>query len=137
MQQRSNEEILVELGTRLRQERMNQDLTQAALASRAGLHQPMISRIERGHDFTMETLLAVLRALNRLDNLNAFIPTPPVSPLDLARRRGADRQRVRTTKDAQPEPTWRWGDEDQDASAAQGSAKPGSATANAERRADS
>lgn len=123
MQDLTDEEALSEIGRRLRRARMNQNLTQGQLADRAGLRQATISRVESGHDFTIETLIALLRALGRLANLDAFLPTAEVSPIELAQRSGRERQRVRhrTTED---DTSWRWSDESGQQTDPQGSQSP-------------
>lgn len=121
----SDQRILETIGSRLRQARLNQDLTQAALATRAGLQRRTISKVENGDDFTMGTLLRVLRGLNQLQNLDAFLPDPGVSPIDLARNQGKPRQRASRNQPATVEPLaasadeidpadtpgWSWGED--------------------------
>lgn len=121
----SDQRILETIGARLRQARLNQDLTQATLATRAGLQRRTISNVENGDDFTMGTLLRVLRGLNQLQNLDAFLPDPGVSPVDLARNQGKPRQRARRNRPATVEPVdpapaeidaappsgWSWGED--------------------------
>lgn len=111
MQTLTDEEIMVEVGARLRRERMNQELTQQQLGERAGVRQATVSRIEAGNDFSVETLIALLRALHRLDNLDAFLPASPVSPIELADRKGQERQRVRPRPEPANNPAFRWNDE--------------------------
>ena len=110
MNDATNTEVLEEIGRRLRRERINQELTQAMVAERAGLRQATVSRVERGQDFTFETLVAILRALGRIDALDAFLPDPTPSPIELAKRQGRERQRVRPRR-VEPDATWVWGDE--------------------------
>ena len=54
------------LGTTLRRFRLNAGLSQGELASRAGLNQSMISRIERGEfeNITLDTLRGLAHALS-------------------------------------------------------------------------
>ncbi len=112
METRTNQELLGEIGHRLRRERMNQDLTQDMLADRTGLRQATISRVERGNDFTVETLITILRALDRLENLDVFLPAPTASPIELAQHQGRERQRVRPSRpDELVNTGWQWGDE--------------------------
>ncbi len=86
--------ILAELGRRLRRLRLNRDVTQIDLAARAGVSRSVVQSIERGDDATLGSLLRVLRALGALDQLDAFLPDPGISPLQLARLRGRRRQRA-------------------------------------------
>ncbi len=92
--QLSDPEILAELGRRLRRYRLQQNLTQANLARDAGVGTRTVRNIERGGDTQLVTLLRILRALGRLDALDAFLPHPRVSPMELLRTGGRERQRA-------------------------------------------
>jgi transcriptional regulator with XRE-family HTH domain len=90
----TTDEILEEIGVRLRRYRLQQDRSIAELAKATGLTRRTLERAERGSNPTLNTLVRVLRALDRLDSLDAFLPPPLVSPLDLARLSGRERQRA-------------------------------------------
>jgi len=87
-------EILRELGARLRAYRLQQNLSHDDVASQAGLGRATVVRAEAGVNPTLETIVKILRALGRLDALDAFLPEPLVSPLQLAALRGQVRQRA-------------------------------------------
>lgn len=94
----SDPEILAELGRRLRAYRLQRNLPIRALAGRAGLTALTLQNAERGRNVTLATLLRVLRALDRTEQLDALLPEPVLSPLALldARRRPPRRRaRVR------------------------------------------
>lgn len=96
------------LGTRLKQARLNANLTQADLAERAGLSRKTVLYAEKGK-LTLENMVAILVALNMADQLNLFIPPQESSPLQLAKRKGQERQRAsRSTEKSTPKdmPTW-------------------------------
>ena len=82
------------IGERIQRERLNQNLTQAKLAERAGLGVRTVRSLEAGDKTTVETLIRVLRALGRLAALDAFLPEPGLSPLQLAKLQGRERQRA-------------------------------------------
>lgn len=92
--QLSEPEILAELGRRLRRYRLQQNLTQADLARDAGVGTRTVRNVESGGDTQLGTLLRILRALGRLDALDAFLPRPGVSPMELLRAGGRERQRA-------------------------------------------
>ena len=71
------------LGGRLRAYREARDLTLAELAKLTGLSALTLQKAETGRNFTVRTLLRVLRALGRLEQLDAFFPPVARSPLDL------------------------------------------------------
>jgi len=105
----SDQAILQEIGLRLRRERLNQNLTQEAVAKRVGIRRATLSNAESGEDFTVGTLLGILRALDRLRNLAAFLPDPGVSPMQLLKKEGKVRKRA-STKAKKPKQAWTWGD---------------------------
>jgi transcriptional regulator with XRE-family HTH domain len=81
-------ELLAEVGRRLRAYRLQQNLTIEAVAERAGLGALTVLKAEGGGNFTLTTLIRVLRALGRLEQLDSFLPEPPLSPLVLLESRG-------------------------------------------------
>ncbi len=85
--------IETEIGDRLRALRLRRNITQKALAEATGLSVTAIKGIEAGGG-TLSTLIAVLRELQALDQLQHFIPEITVSPLQLARSKGKQRQRA-------------------------------------------
>ena len=89
----TDREILAELGRRLREFRLGMDLTADLLAERAGLSVTTVLNAERGRNPTLETVVKILRILGRLDNLEAFLPAPGISPMDLLRRGTRKRRR--------------------------------------------
>jgi len=93
-------EVLRELGERVRGYRLQQNRTIASLASDAGIGPRTIVRLEAGEHPTLETVVRVLRALGRLDALDAFLPPPGVSPLQLAAQSGRERVRASGTRRA-------------------------------------
>lgn len=104
----SDEAILATLGGRLRQHRLSRNLTQAQLASAAGVSLPTVQRVEDGASIQLATLLRVLRALDLLGGVEALVPDTEVGPMDLLRRQGRRRQRA-TGRAPSPRP-WTWGD---------------------------
>ncbi len=87
-------ELLAELGRRLRAARLQANLGAAAVAARAGLNRNTVVNAERGANPRLRTVVAILRVPGRLDALDAFLPPPAVSPLQLVARAGRPRQRA-------------------------------------------
>ncbi len=87
--------VLETIGERAKQERLNQNLTQVSLAKKAGVSVIVVQRLERGRGCTLQNLIRVLRSLNKLEQLDLFLPEPGVSPIELARLEG--RQRIEAT----------------------------------------
>ncbi len=85
--------IADELGKRLRLLRIKKNLTQEELAQKTMLSPSTIKSIEKGHG-KLRTLIAVLRELDALNDLDAFIAEQTISPLQLAKMSGKKRQRA-------------------------------------------
>lgn len=85
--------IAEELGARLRQARLNADLTQAEVAARAGLSRRTVLNAEKGQ-VQLENLVAILAGLEMVNQLDAFLPAQGLSPLQLAKLKGQQRQRA-------------------------------------------
>lgn len=90
----TTEELLAELGERLRRYRLQQNRTLAEIAAEAGVSKLTAQRAETGKNPQLATLIRMLRALGRLDTLDAFLPAPLVSPIEVAKRRGKQPQRA-------------------------------------------
>jgi len=90
----TDQAILAELGRRLRQRRLDRNLSQQEVADKAGLDRTTVGALERDGRASLLTLVQVLRAFGALDELDGFLPATGPSPLELARRQGQVRQRA-------------------------------------------
>lgn len=108
--------IQSELGHRLQRTRLIQNTTQETLAERSGVAKRTIANVEAGNGCSLSSLIAILRGLGKLDQLNQFLPAPPISPIQLSKMAGKQRRRAtgsRTRMKEEPaSSTWQWGDED-------------------------
>ena len=86
--------IIKELGRRVKRKRLDVNMTQQEVAELAGIDRTTMSDLERGKLFGILTLIKVLRALQALETIDSFLPDPGISPLQLARMRGRERQRA-------------------------------------------
>jgi transcriptional regulator with XRE-family HTH domain len=110
----TNDAVLAELGLRLEQSRLQQDLTQAEMAERAGIGEATLRRLEAGQSVQVTTLLKLLRAMGLLGALDEVVPETVDLPIsELRRERGSRRRaRARSRRDIAPKgSTWRWADE--------------------------
>ncbi|MHA6668602.1 helix-turn-helix transcriptional regulator [Homoserinimonas sp. A447] len=73
------------IGETLRQLRIENEFTQAQLAERANLSRSAVQGLELGSGSRLHTLIAVLRALDRLDLLLQLLPEEGPSPMELLR----------------------------------------------------
>ena len=85
--------IALELGDRIRLARLNADLTQKELAKKAGISLKAIGNSEKGKS-TIESVVAILVALELTEQLDLFIPKQEISPIQLAKLQGKTRQRA-------------------------------------------
>ncbi len=85
------------VGDAVRQLRIAQGYDQIELAERANLSRSAVQSLERGTGSRLRTVLAVLRALDRLDALDSIMPDAEPSPLEVLElsRRAARPQRSR------------------------------------------
>jgi transcriptional regulator with XRE-family HTH domain len=90
----TTDEVLVAIGQRLQRYRLQQNRTLEEVAAGAGISPRTVFRAEAGESPTLATLVRILRALGRLDALDAFLPAPLMSPIQLAALSGQERQRA-------------------------------------------
>lgn len=86
--------VLTEIGKRFAQLRLNQNLSQAALAEKAGLTRLTVHKIESGANVNFNNVVRLMRALGILGNLGVMVPDLAPSPIqqadaELSRRRRA------------------------------------------------
>jgi len=91
--------VLAEVGQRVERLRLRQNVTLAALAESAGVGTATLQRLESGHSVNLSTLVQVLRALNRLGDLDNIIGDVEVSPFELTGKRKQPRQRASGSDD--------------------------------------
>ena len=97
----------LELGERLKQARLNINMTQADVGNIAGLSRKVIINAEKGM-VKLEPLIAIMMALDLTDNINLFLPTQAISPLQLAKLSGKKRQRSSGKALAKPKDNVKW-----------------------------
>jgi transcriptional regulator with XRE-family HTH domain len=108
----SNPQIEQELGKRLKDRRLELNLSQERVAKRSGLSRRTITAIENGGGSTLTTLIALLRALQALDTLENFLPDPGISPMAMsAMLQDAPRKYASKPRKTPPPTPWKWGDE--------------------------
>ena len=104
-------QIEKELGRRLKQRRLELNLSQAEVAEKSGLGRRTITAIENGEGSTLGTFIALLRALQALHYLEQLLPDPGPSPLMLAKLQEAPRKYASKPRKPKPTAEWKWGDE--------------------------
>jgi len=91
----SDQALAGHIGAFVRHHRLEQNRTQDALAHAACISRSTLSLLERGQTVTLATLIQVLRVLEQLQVMDAFVVEKRVSPLALARMQKEKRQRAR------------------------------------------
>lgn len=94
------DEVVKLLCTRLRQERLSQQMTQAEVAARAAVGVGTLSNLEAGRSVAFDSVVRVAMVLGRLNELEQLF-RPQLNSLDdiLRYERGAQRQRVKRKSD--------------------------------------
>lgn len=91
----SDQSLAAHIGRFIKHHRLQQNKTQDGLSAEAGISRSTLSLLERGESVTLFTLIQVLRVLNLLYVLDAFMVEEQISPLVLAREEMKKRKRAR------------------------------------------
>ena len=104
----SDKHIVNELGQRFKALRLRKNTTQKELAEATILSLNSIKSLESGRG-KLSTVIAVLRELEALEQLDNFIPEISISPMQLAKMKGHQRKRAtggRQKSKAENESEW-------------------------------
>ena len=109
---KTDDELLVGLGQKIKRMRLDNNWTQAELSARSSIPCSTLRRLENTGDGSLRDFVQALRALGGLDEqLAELVRPPPVSPYELLRLQGKKRTRASrsaatstaTTKDTPPQ----------------------------------
>jgi transcriptional regulator with XRE-family HTH domain len=107
----SNAQILTEIGERLHGVRVAKPLTRDELSELCGVSVRTIANIEGGKDATFGNILAIMRTLGVLQNVESLVPEQTLRPSDVARL-SHRRQRATSPKyRKQSSSAWVWGED--------------------------
>jgi len=103
--------ILGELGGRLAKVRLERNLTQAQLATQAGVSKRTVERLEAGAVATqLSGFIRVCCTLDLVEHFELLVPEPVPSPVAQLKSGGKQRRRASVTKSSPPAPKkWQWG----------------------------
>ena len=90
-------QLIEDLGSRLKHTRINANLTQNQVADIIGKSRTAIERAEKGK-CNLHTFISILVALDADEQLDLFLPKPAPSPVLLAKARGKQRKRASNQK---------------------------------------
>lgn len=96
-----------EIGERLKQARLNQDLTQSEVALLAGVARKTVINAEKGK-VQLDIFIAIMMALDLTEQLDLFLPKQTISPLQLAKLQGKKRQRASGQRRIDDKETLEW-----------------------------
>jgi len=99
----TNSAIAAELGNRLERLRLLRNITQQQIAEEIGITPKSYRQLVAGGG-KLENLIAALRVLDALDQLDQFLPEPAPSPLQQLKLKGKERRRARPSNYPQPGP---------------------------------
>lgn len=106
---KTNSEILLIIGKRVKEQRIRLRLTQKQLAIEADVSVKTLVSFEQGHNVSFLNFIAILRALKSVDQMNLILPEPPINPLDYLNKKNLVK-RVRSKHRGENQ-SWKWADE--------------------------
>jgi len=92
---RTSAELEELLGSRLRELRLLKNLDQKTLAERAGISLNAVKHLESGKGARVNSLIKLLRALDRTDWLEALAPAVSISPMQMLKKGSREPRRAR------------------------------------------
>lgn len=100
----TDEQILQELGTRLKTERIRQKMTQETFAKNCGVAKSTVERFEKGESVQLANLLKMLRTLHQLSGVELLLPVTEPSPMEyLYAKNPKEPERYREVREKTPE----------------------------------
>ena len=111
MQKFTSQAILNELSKRVKNYRLDMELSQAEFARKAGLSLRSVVNFESGSDLMFSNFIKILRALDLADNLNLLVPDVTKRPSSFLETK-KPKQRVRKTSKKDNSSSFKWGDEE-------------------------
>ena len=100
----TDEQILQELGTRLKTERIRQKMTQETFFFFCGVAKSTVERFEKGESVQLANLLKMLRTLHQLSGIELLLPVTEPSPMEyLYAKNPKEPERYREVREKTPE----------------------------------
>lgn len=92
----SDDRLAQLLGEFIKHHRVDKNISQDELATKAGLSRPTISLMERGKSMNLNSIIRVLRVLDLLYLFDAIKITQTISPIEMLKIQ--EKQRKRSSK---------------------------------------
>jgi DNA-binding XRE family transcriptional regulator len=95
----TNAAIMRQIGSKLKELRIEKNMKQKELADAAGVSVFTISSIENGKTTSLLTVIQLLRALEHLDYLDSFFQVESISPVAYAKlmKKNKKKERVKSS----------------------------------------
>ena len=94
----TNHRIEEVLGERLKQQRLQYNITQNELSVKTGISRVSISKIERGLGVNLSSIIAIMRALHILDNIENLVPVQEISPIEMIKLKNKNKKKRASSK---------------------------------------
>jgi len=94
------EDLLIDIGSMLKRERLYRNLSQKVVSERSGISESALKNLEGGKGASLTTFIQVCRTLGKDEWILRLGPADAVSIQDFARRGGRPRLRASTPKKA-------------------------------------
>ena len=82
------------IGERMKEIRLRKNITQEEIALHAGISKLSVVNAEAGKNISLATLIAILRQLDMIENLEQLIPEPSISPILMKKLKGKKKFRA-------------------------------------------
>lgn len=96
------EDILIDIGSMLKRERLYRNLSQKVVAERSGISESALKNLESGRGVSLSTFVQVCRTLGKDEWIMRLGPADAVSIKDFAMRGNRPRQRAGRLRKAVP-----------------------------------
>ena len=94
----SDKVLLGNIGKKVREWRLEANISQAALAENAQVSLSTVAALESGKNISMNGLVRILRMLGKLDALLPFLEEKQISPIEYERLQARKKTRKRASK---------------------------------------
>ena len=91
----TNDAIMRQIGSKLKELRIEKNMKQAELAEASGVSVFTISSVENGKTTSLLTIVQLLRALGHLDYLDSFFQEETISPIAYAKLLKNNKKKIR------------------------------------------
>ena len=86
MKSESLDLLVAEVGTAVRQLRLQRNLTQQVVAERSGVSFNTVGNLEQGKSASLRSFLAICRTLGKVDWIKTLPPPMGLSPIEMLKR---------------------------------------------------